>query len=60
MGVIDMGTTIVLMITLLIMIPVVSLAGQIVWFFWDWNREIKEVQRYGSDWYIWNSWKYKK
>jgi len=55
-----MWETIALMITLLIMIPVVSLVGLIAWFFWDWNREIKEVQKYGSDWYIWNSWKYKK
>lgn len=55
-----MGTTIALLITLMIIIPVASLVGRIVWFFWDWNREIKEVQEYGSDWYIWNSWKYKK
>ena len=60
MEVIDMGTTIALMITLVIMTPVVSLVGRVVCFFWDWNREIKGVQKYGSDWYIWNSWKYKK
>ena len=52
-----MGTTIALIITLLIMLPIISLAGWIVWFFWDWNRDIKEVQKYGSERY---SWKYNK
>lgn len=55
-----MTTAIALMITLLVMIPVVSLVGWIVWFFLDWDREIKEVQKYGADWYQWNSWRYKK
>ena len=38
-----MTTAVALMITFLVMIPVVSLIGWTVWFFWDWNRELKST-----------------